>query len=151
MTIRFSFDTNILVYAADREAGDRHDIAKALMDRAGVAGRGALTEQSLLEFTHIVTRRSRLPFSAAAGFVESWLAFFELLVPDREIVREAISLASRYQLGVWDARMLSICQANRCLILLTEDMQDRACYGDVRVVNPFRKSNDAIIEELFVS
>lgn len=56
---RFSFDTNILVYAVDRDAGERHGRSKVLLEKA--ARRDCvLTIQALAEFFHATTRKNLL-------------------------------------------------------------------------------------------
>ena len=52
---RFSLDTNILVYAVDRDAGERHDRSRTLLGRAARRD-GVLTVQALAEFFHARTQ-----------------------------------------------------------------------------------------------
>ena len=37
----------------------------------------------------------------------------------------------------WDSLIVAAAQAQHCILLLTEDLQDRAVYGGVTVRNPF--------------
>ena len=63
---RFSLDTNILVYAVDRDAGERHRRSRELVGQA--ARRDCvLTVQALAEFFHATTRKNLL------RRVRSWL------------------------------------------------------------------------------
>jgi predicted nucleic acid-binding protein len=64
-TERFSLDTNILVYAADLAAGERHERALEILDRA-VRRDCVLTLQALAEFFHVTTRKQLRP-SCATG------------------------------------------------------------------------------------
>jgi predicted nucleic acid-binding protein len=52
---RFSLDANVLVYAADRTAGERHERTLHILDRA-VRRDCVLTLQALAEFFHVTTR-----------------------------------------------------------------------------------------------
>ena len=52
---RFTLDTNILVYAVDRDAGERHDTAIDLVDNT-VRQDCILTLQALSAFLYAVTR-----------------------------------------------------------------------------------------------
>jgi predicted nucleic acid-binding protein len=51
--------------------------------------------------------------------------------------------------GVFDARLLAVCNAHGCTHLLSEDLQDGARYGGVTVVDPFHPANAAAVESLF--
>jgi predicted nucleic acid-binding protein len=142
-----SFDTNILVYAADRTAGNRH-LACARLLTAAASTESALNEQSLFEFIYASTRKRKQPLRDATLMVRAWLKNFALLVTPTTIVEDSLALMSAYQLQIWDARMLSVCAANGCDVLLSEDMTDGALYGRVRVLNPFNPANTSILTGL---
>ena len=77
MTVRgrFSLDTNILVYAVDLDAGDRHEWSRTLVGRAARCD-CVLTVQALAEFFHATTRKNLLPLSRAGVIVRAWLEVF---------------------------------------------------------------------------
>ncbi len=54
----------------------------------------------------------------------------------------------RYQLSIWDARLLAACAAHGCTHLLSEDLQDTMRYGSVTIVNPFNPANAVVVESL---
>ena len=135
-----SFDTNILVYAADRTAGGRHVACARLLTPATSAS-AALSEQSVFEFLHVSTRKSKQPLSDAAQMVRVWLKNFQLMHGPTTIVEDTLALMSSHRLQLWDARMLVVCAANGCDVLLSEDMTDGAQYGHVLVLNPFNAAN----------
>lgn len=56
MSDRF-LDTNILIYAHDADAGDRHWRAKAVVKTLWESGQGMLSTQVLSEFYVNVTRK----------------------------------------------------------------------------------------------
>ncbi len=83
---RFSFDTNMLVSAVDRDAGERHQSSKALVTKA--AWRGCvLTVQTLAEFFPAATRKNLLDFSHAGAFVRDWLNVFHVVSADDMALR----------------------------------------------------------------
>jgi len=145
--MRFSFDTNVLVYATDRSAGQRQAAAVDLLQRAASSD-CALTEQSLVEYLNIATLKARQPLEAAARVVREWLQNFPLLVPTTSVVRDTLAMLAQYRLSIWDARLLAVCAVHDCRVLLSEDLQDNAVYGGVRVLNPFNLSNTHKIAEL---
>ena len=151
MTIRFSFDTNFLIYAVDGRAGSKKLIAEQLLDRARLKRTAFVTEQSVIEFLHIATRKAEVPLRDAAAFVYELLEIFELLLAPRDIILRTLENLSNHRLSVWDARMLALCSSHSCTVLFSEDMQDGGVYDGVRVVNPFHGANQATVDEILNS
>ncbi len=144
----FTVDTNVLVYAVDLDAGDRHHAAQALMARAARAADAVLTEQSLIEFLNVLVRKRQAPLAEATRFIRSWRAAFRVVASDSSVIEKTMALLEQHKLSVWDARLLATCAANRCVVLLSEDMQDGARYDGVTVIDPFNARNIAFIERL---
>ncbi len=142
-----SLDANVLVYAADKTAGTRHVTAKDIVQTASNTT-AALTEQALIEFFHASTRKGKMPVTDAMTIVGDLMQNFALMVPYRSVVEDAMALASRFKLSIWDARLLAVCAAYGCKYLLTEDLHDGATYSGVRVVNPFDTKNSALLQRL---
>ena len=142
-----SFDTNILVYAADRHAGARHTESVTLLSAAAWRG-AALTEQSLIEFLNVATRKRNQPLVAASAIVRNWLQLFPLLLPPASIVDDTLSFLTSYRLSIWDAHMLATCASNGCHALISEDLADGAHYGPVQVLSPFNPHNASLIGNL---
>jgi len=143
----FSLDTNVLVYAVDKTAGERHESARRIVDRAPVA-EAALTEQSLFEFFHACTRKSKIPALEASSLIRDFAEDFTILFPHRTVIDDAFLLMAHYPLSIWDARLLAVCNAHGCDHLLSEDLQDGAQYGRITVVNPFKPANASVIGQL---
>jgi hypothetical protein len=71
--LRFTTDTNVLIYGDVRDSSAKHRIASGLLTRA--AGRECLlTLQALSEFYAVTTRKRLLPPGRARSLVEVWLA-----------------------------------------------------------------------------
>jgi predicted nucleic acid-binding protein len=61
MNAEFFLDTNILVYAYDRSAGQKHTLASSLMESCWENENGSLSLQVLSEFFVTVTRKIASP------------------------------------------------------------------------------------------
>ena len=144
-----AFDTKVLVYASDRQAGPRHLAAQQIIARA-IGSDAAVTEQSLVEFLNATTAKAKLSLADAAAAVRGYLTHFALLLPSASIIEDTMALLTQHRLSVWDARMLALCDAHGCTHLFSEDLQDGALYGGVRVVNPFRASNTGLLAALLL-
>jgi predicted nucleic acid-binding protein len=149
--IKFSFDTNVLIYAADADTGDKHSVARDIIRQAVREGKGAITEQSTIEFLSAARRKLSMPFDEAVEYVESLLNLFELLLAKGDIVDRTLKIVTRHRLSIWDARMIAVCSTHGCPVLISEDMQDRARYADVRVINPFKPSNKNLLDDILRS
>lgn len=132
---RFSLDTDILVYAVDRTAGDKHARAVDLI-YAAAAVDCILTVQCLAEFFHVVTRKRAMPAKAAAALVEDWRIQFPVVAADGPVLGAAMAQAAAGRLAFWDALLLETARAAGCRFLLSEDFQNGRNYRGVVVLNP---------------
>lgn len=131
-------DTNILLYAYDPTAGEKHDTARALVDRLWRDRRGAISVQVLQEFYVNATRKAAITIESA-GAVERMksLARWRVHSPLPDDVIAAADLASRYQLSFWDAMVVRSAAELRCETLWIEDLNDGQVIEGVRLNNPF--------------
>jgi predicted nucleic acid-binding protein len=143
--LRVSFDTNVLVYAADRGAGPKHDAAVELLGRAA-QGDCVLLLQSLAEFFHVTTRKGGLSAAVASRFVNDWCAVFPVHAADEAALAAAIAAVVEGHLAFWDAMIWAAARACGCRLLITEDMQDGRALRGVRFVNPFDPRNAGLLE-----
>jgi predicted nucleic acid-binding protein len=136
MSGRFFVDTNVLVYAHDAAAGDRHQRARDLVERLWHDRSGVLSTQVLQEL-YVSLRKARHALSAgdARAVVADYLRW-EVVVNTGDSVLEAIDLEGRYRLSFWDALIVQAASAAGTDILYSEDLSDGRVYGSVRVRNP---------------
>lgn len=137
MAIRFTVDSNILVYAADADAGPRHRAAVALLDRA-LDEDCVLLAQTLAEFYRAATRKGRAAPANAALLVRGWLDAYATAPWTEADLRAALDLSARDGLAFFDALIVATARRVGCAVLLTEEMQDGRRVGGVEIVNPFR-------------
>jgi predicted nucleic acid-binding protein len=48
-----------------------------------------------------------------------------------------LSIQERYRISFWDAQILAAARRAGCSKVYSEDMQDGAVYGGMRVIDPF--------------
>ena len=132
-------DTNILVYAHDSGAGQRHETAREHVRQLWLRRSGVISTQVLQELYVNVRRKARNPVSRAEakGMIRDYLCW-EVVVNDGEAILEAIDLQTRYSLSFWDALIVGAANAAGATRLLSEDMCHGQLYGSVEVVDPFR-------------
>ena len=138
MTVKTFVDTNILVYAYDREAGDKHLLARRAVGQLWEDGTGALSTQVLQEFYVNVRRKSQRPISinSARSLVADFMAW-DPVVNDGTSILEAMDAEQHHKISFWDALIVVAAQKCEADVILSEDFSHGQQYGSVRVVNPF--------------
>jgi predicted nucleic acid-binding protein len=133
-------DTNILVYAYDHSAGNKHPIAAQLVRDCWENETGCLSIQVLQEFFVNVTRKIARPLDLrSARQLVADLAQWRIQTPEVNDILQAIDFQERYQLSFWDAMVLQSAVRLGCKQLLSEDLNHGQVYGNVQVVNPFKR------------
>jgi predicted nucleic acid-binding protein len=137
MSDRYFVDTNILMYAHDIAAGEKHRRAKALVEKLWETRSGVVSTQVLQELAVNLRRKAKKPLDAKAtrDVVSDYLAW-QVVVNSGESILEALDLETRYQVSFWDALVIQAAHATGAEILYSEDLSDGQRYGTVRVKNP---------------
>jgi predicted nucleic acid-binding protein len=135
---RFFVDTNVLVYAHDVTAGDKHNRARSLVEELWETRQGCLSVQVLQEFFVTTTRKipKRLEAPAAAQIVDD-LAHWHVHSPAASDLLVAIDIHQRTGASFWDAMILRSAKELGCQILYSEDLNAGQDYAGVEVRNPF--------------
>jgi len=131
-------DANVLVYAEDRDAGDKHLIARDLVADLWRTGDGVLSIQVLQEFFVTVTRKLPQPLrpKEALAIVEQYLTW-RVVVNTGDLLLAGIRLASDLKISFWDALVIQAALTEGCDRLLTEDLNHGQRIGDLTIINPF--------------
>ena len=131
-------DTNILVYAYDRGAGDKHAQARRTVGQLWEESSGVLSTQVLQEFYVNVRRKAQKPLSirSARSLVADYMAW-DPVVNDGTSILEAMDAERRYKISFWDALIIVAAQRSEAGVILSEDFSHGQKYGSVRVLNPF--------------
>jgi predicted nucleic acid-binding protein len=138
--VAYFLDTNILVYAYDRSAGQKHNLAVQLLEGFWENENGCISIQVLQEFFVTVTRKLAKPLDLlTARQIVADLAQWRLHAPKASDLLQAIDLQQSYQLAFWDAQVVQSAASLGCKQLLTEDLNHSQVYGNVQVINPFKE------------
>lgn len=133
-------DTNILIYAEDRDAKAKHAVARELVIELWEQRAGVVSIQVLQEFYVNVTRKLKKPLSSekALAIVEEYLTWSVVENTGRLLVN-AIELQQRAQLSFWDSMVVQAALDAGCERLYSEDLNDGQRFGSLVVINPFKK------------
>jgi predicted nucleic acid-binding protein len=137
MSDKYFVDTNILVYAHDRSAGEKHNRARALVEQLWHSGEGVLSTQVLQELCVNLRRKSTRPLSSdeMIRLIEDYLSW-EVVVNSPDSAVQALQLEARYKVSFWDALILHAAETAGAAVLYSEDLAAGQRYGSTRVINP---------------
>jgi predicted nucleic acid-binding protein len=144
---RISLDTNILVYAVDRGAGEKNRVARRIL-RYAAESEGVLTQQVIGEFLNVSRRMPHLDQQRLGRIALKLCETFPLLTTSRDHLFEAFDRSMRFQLQFWDALIASVCIAHGVSHLLTEDMQNGFSFNGMTIINPFLPENESALDQL---
>jgi predicted nucleic acid-binding protein len=138
MSLTF-IDTNILVYAYDADAGDKHKKAEALLRDCWETESGALSTQVMQEFYVTVTRKLPKTISkrAAREVIQAYEAW-PVYHPNTGDILAASELEEQHSLSFWDALIVVAAQKSGAVDLASEDLQDGRQIGSLKITNPFK-------------
>lgn len=138
MTVLRFVDTNILVYAHDLDAGEKHVDAKTVLVELWNGRCGCLSTQVLQEFYANVTRKLSRPLTAAVAreAMRAYLPWIRVAT-DGEMVMRASEIAEAWQTSFWDGMILAAAERSGANELISEDLQAGQRIAGVLITNPF--------------
>ena len=138
MPNRDFFDTNILIYAADRSEPEKQFQARRLLNSAIENETGTLSVQVLGEFFSVVTRRIPDPLSVEeAEEAIHRMAVLPVVELDWLLVRRAIDTHKEYGISYWDSLIVAAAERAGCTRIISEDLNSGQSYHGIAVVDPF--------------
>jgi predicted nucleic acid-binding protein len=145
--VTVGFDTNIFIYSFDRSDADKNRRAQELL-RAILSREASLPLQLLGEALNAAARKRHLSVPDAREACALLIESAEIVGAEPDDVLRASLIGERYRLQYFDAQMIAVCARIGITVLLSEDMQDGAQVGTVRIINPFVGANIGLIDEL---
>jgi predicted nucleic acid-binding protein len=133
-------DTNLLVYAADATAGDRHGACVALIASLQSRQRLVVSTQVLNELYVTLTRVHRGPaltHAQASALVEKVAAAAAVVPLTASVTLRALEGVSQYQLAFWDALIWAAAREAGVTVVHTEDLPSAPVIEGVEFRSPF--------------
>jgi predicted nucleic acid-binding protein len=132
-------DTNIIIYAYDVSAKEKHEQARKILVDLWNSGRGVLSTQVLQEFFVSVTQKIPQPLTLImAKEIISDLLRWEIVVNDGDSILEAIELHSRHKYSFWDSLIIQAAIKGGASLLLSEDLSGGQTIHGLAIKNPFK-------------
>jgi len=146
--MEYTFDTNVLVYAAVEPTDPKADRARQLLARCAHGHRAVLLLQALAEFSHVAMRKFGVDAASVHRHIHGWRRIIPVHAARAEDLDLALDFVRDDRIGFWDALMCATASRAGLQFLLSEDMQDGRRLGNLTIVNPFRPENAALIDRI---
>jgi predicted nucleic acid-binding protein len=130
-------DTNVLIYAHDVDAKEKHSVAKKVLYELWTNRTGFLSTQVLQEFYVNVTRKlsKPLPKKSARAVVNQYAIWCVDTTPAE--ITLAFRIEDEARIGFWDALICAAALKTGAERILSEDLNAGQKIVGIRVVNPF--------------
>jgi predicted nucleic acid-binding protein len=137
MSDRIFVDTNILVYAHDADAGDKHAAAAGAVADLWESRGGIISTQVLQELYVALTRKVVSPVkrNVARRLIRNYLTW-ELVVNDGAILLHASEIEGNYRLSFWDGLIVAAAYSKNASVIFTEDLNHGQIIEGIRIHNP---------------
>jgi predicted nucleic acid-binding protein len=136
MSAEYFLDTNVIVYAFDRQAGDKRKRALELM---APESPWIISWQVVQEFCAVALHRFSIPLDHE--FLGDYLDMILLphcrIMPSASLYREAVQVHRDTQYRYYDSLVVTAALASGASVLYSEDLQHGRMIGNLRIVNPF--------------
>jgi len=130
-------DTNVLIYAHDVDAKEKHRVAKETVNELWAHRTGFLSAQVLQEFYVNVTRKLSKPLlKKHAREVVDKYAVWCVDTTSAEII-VALRIEDEARIGFWDALICAAALKAGAERILSEDLNPGQKIAGIRVLNPF--------------
>ena len=134
---RVSLDTNILIYAIDKDDEKKQITAIKLIEKCALVHDCVLTLQSLSEFYAAATRKGKVTHAQAEAHIKDWQCLFPTILPSNHTVEHALKAVEEHSLSFWDAMLWSVAHENGVSEIYSEDFQAGRELKGVLFCNPF--------------
>jgi predicted nucleic acid-binding protein len=132
-------DSNVFIYAHDRDAGERQKLAAEWLAKLWQNGTGCLSTQVMQEFYVNVTQKIKKPLSrgAAREVLRNYIPWAHNPLTPATVLR-ASEIGETWKLSFWDSMILAAAEQEGAGELLTEDLNHGQVVAGVKIVDPFR-------------
>lgn len=124
-------DSNVILYLLSADAS-KADRAQGLLQAGGV-----ISVQVLNEVASVCTRKLKMPWAEVDAVLLAVKAACDVVPLTLTSHENAVELAKRFQLSVYDANIVASALMAGSEVLLSEDMQSAMTIATLQIQNPF--------------
>jgi predicted nucleic acid-binding protein len=129
-------DTNILVYAHDKTAGEKYHKAKKLINELWFQDFPPNISIQVLQEFYVNLQRIKVPGKVIEQIILD-LMNWSVIDNDIQLFIGGIDLKNRFKISLWDAMILAAAQKGKAKYLISEDFTHNRAYDGIIIINPF--------------
>ncbi len=133
---QYFVDSNLVIYANDRNAGRKQTRAIEVVQRLMCAQMGSLSIQVLQEYANVALTNLKQEPAVVLRQLKL-LESLTMITPTPSTVRRSVEIRNAYQIAFWDAAIIAAAEVGDCDMILSEDLNTGQYYDGIEVVNPF--------------
>lgn len=130
------FDTNVLVYAHDQDAGVKHAQARELVAAAWRGPVWPCISVQVLQELYVNLHRKGVHAGVARETVLDY-AHWRVAENTVALLERGIAEMAGWQLSFWDGLVLAAARSMGATVVYSEDLSVTQDYSGIRVTNPF--------------
>jgi predicted nucleic acid-binding protein len=138
MTGRFFIDTNIIVYAHDLDAGEKHKIAAVKLEEFWKQDNPPSISIQVLQEACAVLIKKGMQAIEINALMEDLLQW-NVVINDQNILLEGIRLQRKLKISIWDSFIVAAAVKSGARHIISEDLSHMEQYEGIVVINPFLK------------
>ena len=139
MTDIVFLDTNVIVYAFDKNNKTKNEKALIILNDFYLSDHYKVSTQVIQEFSNIAQKKllPPLPINEITVFIDT-IPISNIIEITTETIKKALFVCQRFQLSFWDSMIIAAAIINDCNIVLSEDLSDGMKIESVVITNPFK-------------
>ncbi len=130
-------DTNILVYAHDLDAGEKHQRARRVLNDLWKADPLPWVSVQVLQELVVTLSRRAIAMDEIQAILWDY-SRWRVVDNTVDVLEAALMDMERWRISLWDALVLSAARKAGAALVLSEDFQDGRDYDGVRAKNPLK-------------
>jgi len=139
MKDNYFIDTNIFIYSFDQQETVKRDIAKEMIKKALIDGKGFISSQVIQEFFNVATKKFESPLSVleAKDFMENVFKLLNVVQPNFDFISKGLDVSVTRGYLFYDSLIIAAALGSGCKVLYSEDMQHGQMIQNLKIENPF--------------
>lgn len=135
-------DTNIIVYANDKNAGDKQRQAIDIVKQQLQMQTGVISTQVMQEYANVAISKLKQEISVVLRQLRL-LEDLAIAPITPKTTRRAVEILTTYKISFWDANIIAAAEAAECDVILSEDLSSGQFYAGLEVINPLATRNSS--------
>ncbi len=131
-------DTNILVYAHDRDAGSKHLMAKEILEALWNRPILPCISTQVLQEVYVNLIRKKVKAPDARETIVNYLEW-DVVDNDRALLLEGIRFREKWSVSFWDALIIAAAKRAKAKEIWSEDLNPGQIYEGIVVKNPLHR------------